>query len=404
MMGPNKNSKVKIHIDGSYAFIIFIYLLELGIRLSWKNLFRFLLHFLSEKSGDSQLFIDKSISSVFMGDPARADERREKFRHELLMAGIDSKLRPLKMVDNCRSDGCRGYKEDGIDALNIAHMFYDAFVGTAANAIPTVQYSYLVLFAGDSDFASTFDLLHALGIKIVVVYFDVNKVHRPTSELIIKSADYAISLESLLYDRGNVLAQSIFEPVSGLKLPPPTEITKKQVLTPPTAVLNTGVGNVKFFDSTNGWGVISSFDGDYYCHVSDVKSGHSLVNGCKVRFNIQKRPLPNDGRMSRSVTNGKATDIVVISSESSSALKPVEKDEKVAPVKSLLPQVSEGELKKLVAGCATRENGFALLAEVGAAYKFKFGKPERPLKEILADYPATFEFCNSPAASVRIIA
>jgi hypothetical protein len=47
-------------------------------------------------------------------------------------------------------------------------------------------------------------------------------------------------------------------------------------------------------------------------------------------------------------------------------------------------------------------NGFALLSEVGAIYAIKFGKPDRPLKEIFGDYPATFDFTYTPAAGVRI--
>ena len=392
MMETKKNSKVKVHVDGGYAFIIWAYLLEIGKMLNWGKLFEYILQFLSGKTGDSSLFVDKSISSVFMGDPAWTDERREKFRHELLMAGIDSKLRPLKMVDNRRSDGSRGYKEDGVDALNIAHIFFDAFVGAGANTIPTVQYSYLVLFAGDSDFASTFDLLHALGIKIVVVYFDVDEVHRPTSELILSAADYAISLKSLLYDRGNALAQSVFGPTHS--------VSSKLIFSKPTETTNTGI--VKFVDCSNVWGIISGPDGDYHFSVSDVKSNKLLTKGCKVQFDVLKRPVPNDGCLSRGSTNGKATDVTIIPMESSCALKSAENDDNVSQAKFLTPQVSERELKELVSSCRVCSNGFALLSEVGAIYAIKYGKPERPLKEILRDYPTTFEFTCTPAAGVRI--
>ena len=389
-MSNQNNSKIKFHIDGAYAYIIWEFLLKIGIMLNWDKLFQYILRFLSEKKGDSSLFIDKSISSVFMGDAAWSDEHRKKFRHELLKVGIDSKLRPLKMVDNQRSDGSKGYKEDGIDALNIAHIFFDAFVGAGSNTVPTVQYSYLVLLAGDSDFGSTFDLLHAIGIKIVVVYFDVDKVHRPTSDLLIKSADYAISLESLLYDRADSLAQSIFEPVHSacprVSFTKSAEMTNLQLR---DSEISTGI--VKFIDGrTEEWGVICGPDGDYHFYLSDVKPGDSLVNGSKVRFKVLKHPLPNDGSVSRGATNGRATDIVVVSAEV------------VQPQISSASSVSEKELKEIVSSCRTLANGFALLSEVGAIYAIKFGKPDRPLKEIFGDYPATFDFTYTPAAGVRI--
>ena len=338
-----------------------------------------------------------------MGDAAWSDERREKFRHELLKVGINSKLRPLKMVDNQRSDGSKGCKEDGIDALNIAHIFFDAFVGAGTNTVPTVQYSYLVLFAGDSDFASTFDLLHALGIKIVVVYFDVDKVHRPTSELIIKSADYAISLESLLYDRADSLAQSIFEPVHPsiprVSFSKPADMVNHQMQ---GSDVSTGI--VKFIDGkTREWGVISGSDGDYHFYLSDVRSGESLISGSKVRFKVLKRPLPNDGCVLRGMTNGRATDVAVDSVEIEYPQMTTKHIEKIGHAISPTSSVSEKDLKDVVSSCRTLANGFALLSEVGAVYAIKFGKPERPLKEILGEYPATFEYCSTPVASVRII-
>lgn len=394
--------KVKIQIDGNFAYLAWLSLLSMGITINWKSLFQYILNFIREKNPNVNPILDKSISYMFMGDAPWVDDQRERFRHELLMEGIDCKRKPLKKVDNRISDGSKGWKEQGIDALNIAHAFYDAFVGAGANSIPTAQYSYLVMFAGDSDFASTFDLLHTLGIKIIVVYFDNDKIH--TSDLIINQADYAIPMESLRYDRRNSLAQSIFEPVHSA-----TNNTKfsKTVATLQfqSPAFDNGTGTVKFIDAySNSWGVIegSNGDGDYYFSISDVKSSISLTKGNKVQFKVLKRPLPNDGSQPKCATNGKATDITVIATEERVLQEPTIYSERISQAAKAVKQVSECELKQLVKACSTRENGFALLAEVGAAFKFKFGKPERPLKEILADYPATFEFCNTPAASVRV--
>lgn len=402
MIGQNKDCKVKVHVDGNYAFGVWNYLRAKGKTLNWDKLFQYILRFLDEKVVDSSPIIDKSISYCFMGDAAWHDEDRGEFRHELLKAGIDSKLKPLKKVDNRYSDGSLGYKEDGVDALNIAHTFYDAFVGAGANAVPSAQYSYLVMFAGDSDFASTFDLLHTIGVKIIVVYLDTDKAHRSTSDLIINSADYTVSLESLLYDRGDALAQSIFEPVRFAnpvkKLSKPIEIAKPQV-----CPLDTNTGIVKFIDiRTREWGIISGPDGDYHFFLSDVRPGGVLSSGSRVQFNALKHPLPNDGSKLRAETNGKATDVTIVSTENAQPLMPAVNAEKAEAAIPATSHVSEDDLKELVRACPVRENGFALLSEVGFAYKFKFGKPERPLKDILGDYPATFEFCNAPAASVRV--
>lgn len=396
--------KVKVHLDGNYVYHVWLHLHAMGFSIVWEAFFLFILSFIKEKHPDVNPVLDKSISYMFWGDAARPDSQREKLRHELLVAGIDCKRKPLKMVDNHIADGSKGVKEDGIDALNIAHAFYDAFVGAGANTIPTAQYSYLVMFAGDSDFASTFDLLHSLGVKIIVVYFDTDKVHCPTSELIIKQADYAISLESLLYDRGNALAQSIFEPVRHITSSV-NPLKQAETTTNMAETSDIDVGTVKFIDArSNAWGIIESSKGYLHFNVSDVKNKDSLYKGCKVQFRVLKRPLPNDGTMPKGMTNGKADEILVLSKDVSipqQSSVPSGADDRAAAASKLISKI---ELKELVTA-STRENGFALLAEVGAAFKYKFGcKPDRPLKEMLADYPATFEFCFTPAASVRVIA
>ncbi len=336
---------------------------------------------------------------VFMGEAAWLDAGREEFLHKLLVAGVENVRRPLKFVDGCFSDGRKGYKEDGIDVLLVSNALYDAKDG---------QVSYTVFVAGDSDFVPSFDFLRKLGSKVVVNYYDFDKVNPPTSDCIISSADYAVNLECLMHDRKDSLAQAIFAPVGSSSMKPSNcqKIASTQAQVLPLAKKT---GNIKFIDSGSGsWGIIETKqNGDYHFSVDSVESKVPLKKGMKVIFTELKPALPNDGSVSRSASNGKAIDVVV---DEALETTPIAQSEvqnfsrmDVANLPSTF-RLPELELKKLVAGCASRENGFALLAEVGAAYKFKFGKPERPLKEILADYPATFEFCNSPAASVRIIA
>jgi len=64
--------------------------------------------------------------------------------------------------------------------------------------------------------------------------------------------------------------------------------------------------------------------------------------------------------------------------------------------------VSVSDLEELVQSSPSHENGYALLSEVGLAFKMKYGKPDRPLKEFFADFPEKFEFTDTPAAGVRI--
>lgn len=397
-------SKVKIHIDGNYAFAIWKRLQALGKTLNWDKLFQFIIRFLSDKVDGISPFIDKTRCYYFMGEAAWPDEQRELFRRELSKAGIGGILKPLKRVGNRFSDGREGYKEDAMDCLNSSYALLDAFVGPGVNLIPSVQYSYLVMFAGDSDFAPTFDLLRSIGIKVIVVYFDVDKAHPATSENIIKMADYAISLESAMYDRGDALAQSIFEPVRHITSSV-NPLKQAETTTNMAETSDIDVGTVKFIDArSNAWGAIKGSEGDLHFYVSDVKNKDSLYKGCKVQFRVLKRPLPNDGTMSKGMTNGKAAEILVLSKDVSipqQSSVPSGADDRAATASKLISKI---ELKELVTA-STRENGFALLAEVGAAFKYKFGcKPDRPLKEMLADYPATFEFCYTPAASVRVIA
>lgn len=396
--------KVKIHIDGNYAFGIRTYLQKMGKTLNWDKLNQYICRFLSDKVDGISPFIDKAHSYYFMGEAAWYDEARENFRHELSLAGIVGIGRPLKFVGNRYSDGASGYKEDASDLLNTSYAWLDAFVGTGTNVIPTVQYDYLVMFAGDSDFAANFDLFRSIGIKVIVVYFDVDKSHPATSQKIIELSDYAISLESAMYDRGDALAQSIFEPVRHITSSV-NPLKQAETTTNMAETSDIDVGTVKFIDArSNAWGIIESSKGYLHFNVSDVKNKDSLYKGCKVQFRVLKRPLPNDGTMPKGMTNGKAAEISVLSKDVSipqQSSVPSGADDRAATASKLISKI---ELKELVTA-STRENGFALLAEVGAAFKYKFGcKPDRPLKEMLADYPATFEFCYTPAASVRVIA
>lgn len=64
--------------------------------------------------------------------------------------------------------------------------------------------------------------------------------------------------------------------------------------------------------------------------------------------------------------------------------------------------VSVSDLEELVQSSPSHENGYALLSEVGFAFKMKYGKPDRPLKEFFAEFPEKFEFTDTPAAGVRI--
>ena len=64
--------------------------------------------------------------------------------------------------------------------------------------------------------------------------------------------------------------------------------------------------------------------------------------------------------------------------------------------------VSVSDLEELVQSSPSHENGYALLSEVGLAFKMKYGKLDRPLKELFADFPEKFEFTDTPAAGVRI--
>jgi len=403
MITTIKDIIANFYLDGNYAFEIWRYLHK---EINFEKLIEWVLRFIKALQPDTNPVFNRHCSRCFMGESAWIDVLREEFLHQLLKSGISSVRRPLKFVDNNLSDGKKGYKEDANDITLVAHAFYDIMVSPIAKETPPPQYNYLVLIAGDSDFAACFDLLKAFGIKIIVLYYDVDKIKRPTSDLIIKSADYAISLESLMYDRKDALAQAIFKPIhpsSSTKLPKFQEKTPLQLQSPATET-----GSIKFIDAySNSWGIIETGEGDYHFSMDSVKTTEPLNKGQRVKFTVVKRPLPNDGSVPKSMSNGKATDILIDNPKIAPPSIQQKSEEKLQPNLTCSPttsQISEADLKKLVAGCAIREGGFRLLSEVGAAYKFLYGdKPERPLKEMFADYPSTFEICNTPAASVRII-
>lgn len=384
------NNKVKIHIDGNYTFGIWDYLHKIGKSLIWEALFLYILHFISEKESGVTPVLDRFISYCFMGKASWVDESREKFLGELVKVGIGIKQKPLKKVGERIAEGKEGYKEDGLDCLNIAHAVYDAFVGTGEGETPAVRYRYLVMMAGDSDLAAPFDLLHAIGVKIIVVYLDIDKIHPATSELIIKNADYTISLTSLMYDRGNPFAQAIFESI-------PASYRKKDsfdIVKPEVSACKQQSqkhGTIKFIDlPTKKWGVIEGDNGlDYHFDANAVATYIPLSSGLPVIFSVSKEASLYDGSRPRSETNGNAINVTVL-----------QKPPQVSSVSTM--QASESTLKEIVSSCRVFSNGYALLAEVGAVYAFKFGKPARPLKEILGDYPNTFEFTYTPAAGVRV--
>ena len=388
-----KDNLVNFYIDGNYAFGIWNHLRESkGIELDFEKMIDWVLRFTKEKYPETNPIFNSQSSYAFMGKAAWVDSLRDEFLHQLLRAGIDSKRRPLKIVNNRFSDGRKGYKEDGIDVLLCCQALYDAMSPAKENL--SSHYDFLVMFAGDSDLVPSFGFFKEIGIKIIVLYYDINETNLPTSELIIDSADIAVNLASLMLDRKDTLAQAIFKQVKFSR--------KTKSNTPPllgkniqTQALKNASGTIKFIDTqTNAWGIIETDEGDYHFFTDSVITKGTLGKGQKVTFKVLKKALPNDETLPRNETNGKATDVMVI--ENSATVIPT--------TQTVTSKISETDLKKIVAGSVICENGFHLLSEVGAAYKFTFGhKPNRPIKEMLADYPSTFEFCNTPAAGVRII-
>ena len=48
-------------------------------------------------------------------------------------------------------------------------------------------------------------------------------------------------------------------------------------------------GMVKGWNSSEGWGFIEGDDGeDYFLHVSKIRSGQSVYNKCRVKFDISQ--------------------------------------------------------------------------------------------------------------------
>jgi len=49
-------------------------------------------------------------------------------------------------------------------------------------------------------------------------------------------------------------------------------------------------GTVKIWNSSKGWGFIKGDDGgDYYQHISEVRTGQSLSNNSRVKFDSSQR-------------------------------------------------------------------------------------------------------------------
>ena len=57
-------------------------------------------------------------------------------------------------------------------------------------------------------------------------------------------------------------------------------------------------GIIKSWNSSQGWGFIEGDDGkDYFLHVSKVRTGQSISNNCRVKFDVsqgQRGPEANN--------------------------------------------------------------------------------------------------------------
>ena len=48
-------------------------------------------------------------------------------------------------------------------------------------------------------------------------------------------------------------------------------------------------GKVKSWNSSQGWGFIEGDDGeDYFLHTSKIRSGQSVSNNCRVKFDVSQ--------------------------------------------------------------------------------------------------------------------